>query len=105
MTAIEDRLAPTPTAYVHRPRGAAEPAALETLGRLLADAERPVVVAGGGIWGGDAAAAPTAVATPAGGPVFLNGAGRGALPTSPPHAVAPAGGTAPGAARPGLVVG
>src|SRR5207245_6745402 len=94
MTTIEDRLAPIPTAYVHRPRGAADPAALETLGRLLAGAERPVVVAGGGIWWDDAAAALTAFATRAGLPVFMNGAGRGALPTSHANAFAQARSTA-----------
>src|SRR5437773_9209474 len=76
MTTIEDRLAPIPTAYVHRPRGAADPAALETLGRLLAGAERPVVVAGGGIWWDDAAAALTAFATRAGLPEIGRASGR-----------------------------
>src|SRR5437870_1167738 len=90
MTTLEDRLAPIPTAYVHRPRGAAEPAALEALGRLLAAAERPVVVAGGGIWWDDAAAALRAFATRAGVPVFMSGAGRGALPAGHPSAFAPA---------------
>jgi acetolactate synthase I/II/III large subunit len=90
MTTVEDRLAPIPTAYVHRSRGAAEPAALETLGRLLAGAERPVVVAGGGIWWDDAAAALRAFATRAGVPVFMSGAGRGALPADHPNAFAQA---------------
>src|SRR2546426_3602398 len=85
MTAIEDRLAPIPTAYVHRPRGAAEPAALETLGRLLADAERPVVVAGGGVWWGGAAAAPPGVRPRGGGPRVLDRARARAPCTRPPH--------------------
>src|SRR5881409_3984782 len=59
MTTLEDRLAPIPTAYAHRPRGAADPAALAALERLLADARRPAVVAGGGIWWDDAAATTT----------------------------------------------
>src|SRR5206468_623578 len=105
MTTIEDRLAPIPTAYVHRPRGAADPAALETLGRLLAGAERPVVVAGGGIWWDDAAAALTAFATRAGLPVFMNGAGRGALPTSHANAFAQARSTALARADLVLVLG
>jgi acetolactate synthase-1/2/3 large subunit len=105
MTSIEDRLAPIPTDYVHRPRGAADPAALETLARLLAAAERPVVVAGGGIWWDDAADALTAFAARAGVPVFMNGAGRGALPASHPNAFAQARGMALGAADLVLVLG
>src|SRR5204862_1177479 len=50
MTTLEERLAPIPTAYVHRPRGAAEPAALDARGRLPAGAGRPVVGSGGGMW-------------------------------------------------------
>src|SRR5437016_6240816 len=42
MTTIEDRLAPIPSDYVHRPRAAAEPGALTALERLLVDAQRPV---------------------------------------------------------------
>ncbi len=105
MTTLEDRLAPIPTAYVHRPRAAADPAALDALARLLAESERPVVVAGGGIWWDDAAAALTAFAQRAGVPVFMNGAGRGALPTSHPNAFAQARGMALGAADLVLVLG
>jgi acetolactate synthase-1/2/3 large subunit len=105
MSTVEDRLAPIPTAYVHRPRGAAEPAALQTLARLLAEAERPVVVAGGGVWWDDAAAALRAFAERAGVPVFMNGAGRGALPAGHPNAFAQARGMALGAADLVLVLG
>src|SRR5213083_570597 len=49
------RLAPIPTGYVHRPRGAADPDGLALLETLLADAERPVVMAGGGVYWDDAA--------------------------------------------------
>jgi acetolactate synthase I/II/III large subunit len=105
MATVEDRLAPIPTAYAHRPRGAAEPAALDALAALLATAERPVVVAGGGIWWDDAAAALAAFAMRAGTPVFMNGAGRGALPTSHPHAFALARARALGGADLVLVLG
>ncbi|MGH7279209.1 MAG: thiamine pyrophosphate-binding protein, partial [Candidatus Rokuibacteriota bacterium] len=54
---VEDRLAPIPTAYVHRPRPAVEAEALARLLALLAAAERPVVMAGGSIWWDDAAEA------------------------------------------------
>jgi len=90
MSTIEDRLAPIPTDYVHRSRAAADSRALATLEQLLADAQRPVVVAGGGIWWDDAAQALDAFATRAGLPVFMNGAGRGALPASHPNAFAQA---------------
>ena len=90
MSTIEDRLAPIPTQYVHRPRAAADSRALAALAPLFADAQRPVVVAGGGIWWDDAAQALEAFATRAGVPVFMNGAGRGALPATHPNAFAQA---------------
>jgi acetolactate synthase I/II/III large subunit len=90
MSTIEDRLAPIPTDYVHRPRAAADSRTLAALEHLLADAHRPVVVAGGGIWWDDAARALEAFATRAGVPVFMNGAGRGALPASHVNAFAQA---------------
>jgi acetolactate synthase-1/2/3 large subunit len=105
MTTIEDRLAPVPTQYVHRPRAAADAEALGALERLLAGAERPVVVAGGGVYWDDAAKPLAAFAERAGAPVFMNGAGRGALPTAHPNAFAQARGMALGAADLVLVLG
>jgi acetolactate synthase-1/2/3 large subunit len=105
MTTIEDRLAPIPHGYVHRPRPAAEPAALAALERLLAAAERPVVVAGGGVWWDDAAKSLAAFAERAGAPVFMNGAGRGALPGGHPLAFSQARGFALGRADLVLVLG
>jgi acetolactate synthase I/II/III large subunit len=90
MSTIEDRLAPIPTAYVHRARGAADAAALATLEGLLTRAQRPVVIAGGGVWWDDAAGALAEFATRGGVPVFMNGAGRGALSADHPHAFAQA---------------
>src|SRR5215475_16133128 len=49
---VEERLAPVPVKYVHRPPALADPDAIETLAGLLRDAERPVVIAGGGVYGG-----------------------------------------------------
>jgi acetolactate synthase-1/2/3 large subunit len=105
LATIEDRLAPIPTAYVHRPRAAADPEALGTLEGLLAGAERPVVIAGGGVYWDDAAAALAAFAERAGVPVFMNGAGRGSLPTAHPQAFAQARGMALGAADLVLILG
>src|SRR2546428_8464952 len=53
LTTVEDRLAPIPTGYVHRTRGAAEPDALGRLEALVAGAQPPGVIGrGGGLWGG-----------------------------------------------------
>jgi len=105
MTTIEDRLAPIPRRYVHRPRPAADPAALAQLERLLAAAERPVVVAGGGVYWDDAAKSLATFAERAGLPVFMNGAGRGALATAHPNAFSHARGFALGRADLVLVLG
>jgi acetolactate synthase-1/2/3 large subunit len=105
LASIEDRLAPIPTGYVHRPRAAVDGEALGALERLLAGAERPVVVAGGGVYWDDAAAALAAFAERAGVPVFMNGAGRGTLPTAHPNAFSQARGMALGAADLVLILG
>ncbi|HEY3068289.1 MAG TPA: thiamine pyrophosphate-binding protein [Methylomirabilota bacterium] len=102
---VEDRLAPIPTAYAHRPRNAPDAAALAALERLVAAAERPVVVAGGGVYWDDAAYALAEFAERVGVPVFMNGAGRGALAVDHPHAFATARGFALGSADLVLVLG
>src|SRR6188474_1544496 len=43
MTVVEDRLAPIPSAYVHRSAALADPADVDRLARLIAQAERPLV--------------------------------------------------------------
>ena len=86
MTTVEDRLAPIPTAYVHRTRAAVEEGALSRLEALIAGAARPVVMAGGGVYWDDAAASLASFAERAGAPVFMNGAGRGTLPAGHPNA-------------------
>src|SRR5689334_14351929 len=105
LATIEDRLAPIPTDYVHCPRGAADARTLAILEQLLVVAERPVVIAGGGVWWDDAAQALEAFATRAGVPVFMNGAGRGALPANHPNAFAQARSMALGRADLVLVLG
>ena len=105
LATLEDRLAPIPSGYVHRARAGAGPEALDGLARLLARAERPVVIAGGGVYWDDAAAALADFAERAGVPVFMNGAGRGSLPTVHPHAFAQARGMALGGADLVLVLG
>jgi len=86
LTTIEDRLAPIPARYVHRTPTLADPAEIDALAGLLADSERPVVLAGSGVYWDGAAAELSALASAAGVPVFMNGAGRGSL--SPDHPLA-----------------
>ena len=102
---IEDRLAPIPTDYVHRTPLAGDAAAIEQLAALLASAERPVIVAGGGVYWDGAHVALAALADAAGMPVFTNGAGRGSLPADHPLAFAHARGFALGQADVVLVLG
>src|SRR3989454_6515489 len=105
LTQIEDRLAPIPTSYVHRtPAGLAAPALAE-LARLIGEAERPLVIAGSGVYWDGASAAPAALAERASVPVLMNGAGRGTLPSDHRCAVAAARGFALGQADFVLVLG
>jgi acetolactate synthase-1/2/3 large subunit len=105
MTSVEDRLAPIPRGYVHRTPALADPDAVVRLGHLLSRAERPVVVAGSGVYWDDAAKPLAAFAESAGVPVFMNGAGRGMLPADHPLAFAQARGFALGTADLVLVLG
>jgi acetolactate synthase-1/2/3 large subunit len=105
LTTIEDRLAPIPTGYVHRTPAPGDARAVERLAALLAGAERPVVMAGGGVYWDEAATALAAFAERAGVPVFMNGAGRGTLPADHPLAFAQARGLALGHADVVLVLG
>ena len=57
---------------------------------LLAAAERPVIIAGSDVWGGNAIAELRAAAEALQVPVFANGMGRGALPPGHPLAFAKA---------------
>jgi acetolactate synthase-1/2/3 large subunit len=105
MTVIEDRLAPIPTRYVHRAATLADPDDVVRLGHLLSRAERPVALAGSGVYWDGAAAALAAFADAAGLPVFMNGAGRGTLPPDHPCAFSLARGFALGSADLVLVLG
>ena len=105
MTMIEDRLAPIPTQYVHRERQAGDPDAIARLVALLAGAKRPVVIAGGGVYWDDAAKDLQGFAEGAGLPVFMNGAGRGCLPSDHPLVFSQARGMALGQADLVLVLG
>lgn len=102
---VEDRPAPIPTGYVHRTPPTADPKALERLAQLLSRADRPLVIAGGGVYWDDAAQALAGFAEAAGAPVFMNGAGRGTLPSDHPLAFAHARGWALATADVVLVLG
>jgi acetolactate synthase-1/2/3 large subunit len=105
LASVEDRLAPIPQRYVHRLQALADPDAIVRLGHLLSRAERPMIVAGSGVWWDDAAKALAAFAESAGVPVFMNGAGRGTLASDHPLAFAQARGFALGTADFVLVLG
>jgi acetolactate synthase-1/2/3 large subunit len=105
MTTIEDRLAPIPTGYVHRTPAAADAEVIMRLGHLLAQAERPLIIAGGGVYWDEADKALAGLTDASGIPVFMNGAGRGTLPVDHPHAFALARGAALGQADVVLVLG
>src|SRR5712691_7447242 len=105
MTLVEDRLAPIPTAYTHRRPTAPDADSVEELAALLSKAERPVIMAGSGVYWDDAAKDLQALAEQAGVPVFMNGAGRGCLPHDHPQAFSQARGFALGQADVVLVLG
>jgi acetolactate synthase-1/2/3 large subunit len=105
MTMIEDRLAPIPASYVHRPATLADPDDVVRLGHLISRAERPVVLAGSGVYWDDAAGSLRSFADASGLPVFMNGAGRGMLAPDHPCAFAQARGFALGCADLVLVLG
>lgn len=94
MNRTEDRLAPIPTSYLHRAPQPADADAVIRLAHFLSRAQRPVVMAGSGVWWDDAAKALAAFAESAGVPVFMNGAGRGCLGSDHPLAFAQARGWA-----------
>lgn len=86
LAAVEDRLAPIPAGYVHRGRQGGDPDAVVRLAHLLSRAERPVALAGSGVYWDDAVKALASFAEASGVPVFMNGAGRGCLPPDHPQA-------------------
>jgi acetolactate synthase-1/2/3 large subunit len=94
LNVVEDRLAPIPTDYVHRNPQAADPDSIALLVDLVSSAQRPVVMAGSGVCWDDAAKELASLAEAANLPIFMNGAGRGCLPTDHPRAFSSARGFA-----------
>jgi len=80
----EEALADAQTSYRTDARSPGDPAKVEAALALLAGAERPVVLAGSSIWWDGAWEALRALADLTGVPVYLNGMGRGCLPSDHP---------------------
>ena len=76
----DDEEAKLPTGYRTRARVQSDPVFVSRAARLLERAERPAIIAGSSIWWDDAPEALAQLADRTGAPVYLNGAGRGALP-------------------------
>ena len=74
-----------PTGYRTRARTPGDPAEIDRAAALLAGAARPAIIAGSSIWWDDAPAALAALAQRLGAPVYLNGSGRGCMPSGHPH--------------------
>ena len=79
-----------PTAAPDIPVVQPDPEHVTRAATLLAAAQRPVIIAGSDVWGGDAIAELRAAAEALQIPVFTNGMGRGALPPGHPLAFAKA---------------
>src|SRR5919201_1331077 len=82
---VDDAECSLPTSYRTRARQPGDPELVDAAARLLERAERPVIIAGSSVHWDDAAAQLAAMAGRASAPVYLNGAGRGALPSDHPH--------------------
>jgi acetolactate synthase-1/2/3 large subunit len=82
---VEDAECPLPALYRTRARQPGDPELIDATARLLERSERPVLIAGSSVHWDDAAAQLAALAERASAPVYLNGAGRGALPSDHPH--------------------
>src|SRR5438309_1469398 len=81
----DDEEAKLPTGYRTRARVQSDPGFVSRAARLLERAERPAIIAGSSIWWDDAPEALAQLADRTGAPVYLNGAGRGALPPDHPN--------------------
>jgi acetolactate synthase I/II/III large subunit len=85
MSTVDERDAPLPVPGA-RGRPAPSPAAVERVATLLANAERPAIVAGSGVYWDGGWDALARLAERVALPVFMNGMGRGCLPHDHPVA-------------------
>jgi len=82
---MEESDVPLPSNYRSKGRVQGDPRLVEEAARLLAGAERPVVMGGTGVFWSDAAEALRELAEKVGAPVYLNDMGRGCLPQDHPQ--------------------
>ena len=82
---VDDDECKLPTGYRTRARSPGDPMEIDRAAALLSRAERPAIIAGSSIWWDDAPAQLAALAERLGAPVYLNGSGRGCMPSSHPH--------------------
>ncbi len=80
----DEALADDATAYRTDARSPGDPEKVAAAAALLAHAERPVMLGGGSVWWDGAVEALAQLAEATGIPVFLNGMGRGCLPSDHP---------------------
>src|SRR5437588_1490704 len=73
-----------PASYRYGGRTAPDPDMVMKAAALLEKSQRPVIMAGTAVWWCDASEPLRQLAERINGPVFLNGAGRGCLPPTPP---------------------
>jgi acetolactate synthase I/II/III large subunit len=94
-----------PTGHLHLPRLAPDPEAVEAAARLLAQAERPVLVLGTDVWADGAEDSARRLVEDLGLPAVTNGMGRGIVPGGHPLLMTKARGAAFGKADLVLVAG
>ena len=82
---VDDDECKLPTGYRTRARMPGDPAEIERALKILERAERPAIIAGSSIWWDDASAPLAAFAEALHAPVYLNGSGRGCMPSDHPH--------------------
>lgn len=105
MASVDEESAPIPEGYRASDQPAPPPGAIERVAALLEASERPALLAGSGVYWDEGAKALAAFAEAAGVPVFMNGMGRGCLPSEHPLAFQLARGMGLGRADLVLVLG
>jgi acetolactate synthase I/II/III large subunit len=82
---MEENETPLPTGYRTHGRTQGDPTLIREAAKLLANAERPVVMGGTGVYWSDAGAALQHLAEKIGAPIYLNDMGRGTVSQDHPQ--------------------